>query len=96
MFLPHEANTALDSLIDLFHMTQLINSSNSKSYRAIRKPIFVKIRINKTQRQHNLIVQFILPLVELYCLYQNRIDRVSDLNRIWILKLSVYRIWIGF
>jgi len=76
VFLPHEANTALDSLIDLFHMTQLINRSNSKSYRAIRKPIFVKIIINKTQRQHNLIVQFILPLVELCCLYQNRIDRV--------------------
>jgi len=27
---------------------------------------------------------------------QNTIDRILDLNTIWILQLSVYQIWIGF
>jgi len=76
-------------------MTQLIKKvKNSKSHRAIRKQLLVKFRIHTTQRQK--VHQFILPFVELYYLCQIMIDRISDLNRNWILKLSVYRIWFGF
>jgi len=66
--LPHEANTALDSLIDLFRMTQLIKKvKNSKSHRAIRKQLLVKFRIHTTQRQKSSSIYFavcrtILPL----------------------------------
>jgi len=39
-FLPHQANTTLDSLIYLlFHMTQLINRNNTKSHRGMSKSI---------------------------------------------------------
>jgi len=36
--------------------------------------------------------QFISHLVELVCFYQNTIDIILYLNKIWTLKLSVYQI----
>ena len=47
------------------------------------------------------MVKSILPhqantVLEVFCLLQKTIDRILDLNRIWILQLTVSRIWIGF